>query len=216
MAALHSSLLLLLLCCIVCLGVYPVCHFSHPMTFFFPPYHLVFLLSLTLAGIKTNLCFLFLSWLIDWLIDWFIVWLSLRLFCMSSIAHFSPFFFSFFFFVRRYNTEGFYVLDFPSKYPVTQGWCSLFFTRCKKCSLQPVTHTNTVLRAFCGKLDVSFGSSLEGKISPVCGLGLWSSSAVPRTWRKHFLRSGALKEYLCECQAYDESLERWMKHVWCW
>lgn len=141
---------------------------------------------------------LLLLFLIDWLSGW--VWGCFA--CLASLI----FFLFFVFFVRRYNTEGFYVLDFPSQHPVTQSWCWLFSSKCKNayCSLTNThIHTHIVLKAFCGKHYVSLGSSLEGKISPVCGFGLWSSSPVPHTWRKHFLRSGALKEYLCECQAYD-------------
>lgn len=72
-----------------------------------------FLLSLTLAGMKTDFsflfCFVFGFSLIDWLSGW--VWGCFA--CLASLTPPRPAPPPLFFLVRRYNTEGFYVLDFP-------------------------------------------------------------------------------------------------------
>ncbi|MEQ2254189.1 hypothetical protein ILYODFUR_001142 [Ilyodon furcidens] len=100
---------------------------------------------------------------------------------------------------QRYNTEGFFCVKI-----------SLLSIQEPKAD-EEAKHTKSSLttlsarRVFGGNVTSAFGSSLEAKISPVFGwaLLLVFVSGPTHTWRKHFLSSGALKEYLCECQAFD-------------
>lgn len=140
--------------------------------FFFSCY---VLLSLTLAGVKTDFRFsLFYHRLIDWLSGW--IWG-----CFACLALLIFFRFLFYFFIRRYNTEGFYVFLLFSKWWVKADLVCLPLN-VKMLIAAWRTHTHSAKSVLRETWHQPLGLG-GARLSPVCvcGPSLWSSSAVPHT-----------------------------------